>query len=125
MVGKCLASMLTMYWQSRDVLLKEESPTLAASVVETNSKSNSTSKVRPKQPNKGTQAAGSPLYSFSEGRLGKGGRDPAPRQRGGERRAWPQDADRDHSRIIGADEIEMDVLLMSDSAYKLTHLVGE
>jgi len=44
MVGKCLASMLTMFWQSRDVLLKEESPTLAASVVETNAKSNSTSK---------------------------------------------------------------------------------
>ena len=48
MVGKCLASMLTMFWQSRDVLLKEESPTLAASVVETNAKSNSTSKVRPR-----------------------------------------------------------------------------
>ena len=47
MVGKCLASMLTMYWQSRDILLKEESPTLAASVVETNSNNNnkSTSKV--------------------------------------------------------------------------------
>ena len=41
MVGKCLASMLTMYWQSRDILLKEESPTLAASVVETNSNNKS------------------------------------------------------------------------------------
>ena len=47
MVGKCLASMLTMYWQSKDILMKEESPTLAASVVETNSNNNnkSTSKV--------------------------------------------------------------------------------
>ena len=41
MVGKCLASVLTMFWQSRDVLLKEESPTLAASVRDTNSSNNS------------------------------------------------------------------------------------
>jgi len=44
MVGKCLANMLTMYWQSRDILLKEESPTLAASVVETNSNNNNNTK---------------------------------------------------------------------------------
>lgn len=39
MVGKCVASMLTMFWQSLDVTLKEESPTLAASVVENNNTS--------------------------------------------------------------------------------------
>ena len=63
-------------------------------------------------------------YSFSaEGRLGKGGRDPAPRQRGRARCAWLQIADDNHSGIIGADE--MDVILVSDSALKLTHLVRE
>ena len=63
------------------------------------------------------------LYSFSEGRLGKGGRDPAPRQRGRARCAMPQVADDNHSRIICADE--MDVILVSDSDdNKLTHLIG-
>ena len=99
MVGKCLASMLTMYWQSRDILLKEESPTLAASVVETNSNNNnnnSTSKVSP-STNLWVTMTKRLSYSnrihainasklnyefFSEGRLGKGGRNPAPRERG-------------------------------------------
>ena len=43
--AKCVASMLTMHWQSLDVTVKEESPTLASVVDKTNSSSSDVSTV--------------------------------------------------------------------------------
>lgn len=38
LIAKCVASMLTMHWQSTDVTIKEESPTLASVVDQSNGK---------------------------------------------------------------------------------------
>ena len=40
--AKCLASMLTMHWQSEDIVITEESPTLASVVDSSDKKKNST-----------------------------------------------------------------------------------
>lgn len=42
LVAKCVASMLTMHWQSADVTIKEESPTLASVVDNANGGTNNT-----------------------------------------------------------------------------------
>ena len=41
--AKCLASMLTMHWQSEDIVITEESPTLASVVDSSDKKKNVTS----------------------------------------------------------------------------------
>ena len=40
--AKCLASMLTMHWQSEDIVITEESPTLASVVDSSDKKKNTT-----------------------------------------------------------------------------------
>ena len=40
--AKCLASMLTMHWQSEDIVITEESPTLASVVDASDKKKNAT-----------------------------------------------------------------------------------
>ena len=40
--AKCLASMLTMHWQSEDIVITEESPTLASVVDSSDKKKNAT-----------------------------------------------------------------------------------
>ena len=40
--AKCLASMLTMHWQSEDIVITEESPTLASVVDYSDKKKNTT-----------------------------------------------------------------------------------
>ena len=40
--AKCLASMLTMHWQSEDIVIREESPTLASVVDSADKKKNTT-----------------------------------------------------------------------------------
>lgn len=42
LVAKCIASMFTMHWQSSDIKIKEESPTLASVVDHSNGSKNAT-----------------------------------------------------------------------------------
>ena len=42
LIAKCIASMFTMHWQSTDISIKEESPTLASVVDHSNGAKNET-----------------------------------------------------------------------------------
>ena len=49
--AKCLASMLTMHWQSEDIVITEESPTLA-SVVDSSDKKKNVTNIKTKKVDK-------------------------------------------------------------------------
>jgi hypothetical protein len=52
--AKCVASMLTMHWQSADVIIKEESPTLASVLDHSNGAKNASTKTTAKDTSKKT-----------------------------------------------------------------------
>ena len=58
--AKCLASMLTMHWQSEDIVITEESPTLASVVDSSDKKKNTTIVTNKKVDTKDATSSSSP-----------------------------------------------------------------